>query len=109
MKTYRQGDLFIRRVGAIPKDAKQMKRESGRVVLAHGEATGHVHGISSPHCRQYAVADEFTKLGHSWIEVKGKGAVLHHEEHSPIQLPPGIFRVIRQRTYTPERLIRVAD
>lgn len=105
----RQGDILIMRVDEIPADAKKLPRENGRVVLAHGEATGHTHSFGSRLVNMYAVADEFSKLGCGWITVEGKGAVLKHEEHSPISFPPGNYRVVRQRTYTPEELKMVAD
>lgn len=48
MKTpihYRQGDVLIERIGSLPKKLTPIKRENGRVILAHGEATGHVHAF----------------------------------------------------------------
>jgi hypothetical protein len=32
-----------------------------------------------------------------------------HEEHQPITLEPGIYRVWQQREYTPEAIRRVVD
>lgn len=43
---YRQGDVLVRPVSAIPADAKPIKRVGGRVILAEGEVTGHHHAIS---------------------------------------------------------------
>jgi hypothetical protein len=46
---YRQGDVFLERVASIPKGAKPVKRDAGRVVLAYGEVTGHAHAIADKH------------------------------------------------------------
>jgi hypothetical protein len=36
-------------------------------------------------------------------------ALLTHDEHAPIPLPAGAYRVVRQREYTPEQVRDVAD
>lgn len=110
LKMARQGDVLVMAVDAIPAAAAKMKREAGKVVLAHGEATGHTHAFGSRMCLQYAVQDEFNRTGCSWLQVKGiSGAVLRHQEHSPISVPPGNYRVIRQQEYIEGELVRVAD
>lgn len=43
---YRQGDVIIERIDALPKNIKPVAREGGRVILAHGEVTGHAHAIA---------------------------------------------------------------
>lgn len=45
---YRQGDILLVRVEKLPGKLKSIERENGRVVLAHGEATGHAHSVSHP-------------------------------------------------------------
>ncbi len=45
---YRQGDVLIERVGSLPAKLVTIAREQGRVILAHGEVTGHAHAISEP-------------------------------------------------------------
>jgi len=60
MKTFknqaRQGDIFIKRVPALPTDLAELPREGGRVILAHGEVTGHAHAISSKHVCHFRAA-----------------------------------------------------
>jgi hypothetical protein len=40
-----------------------------------------------------------------WVDQRflriGTEALLTHEEHAPIQLPAGLYRVVRQREYLP--------
>lgn len=94
----RQGDVFIELVetlpdGAIPVDG---------LVLAEGEVTGHAHRI------QGGQAKLFERAGERFLRVTAK-ARLEHEEHATIELPRGVYRVVRQREYSPEEIRNVAD
>jgi hypothetical protein len=44
---YRQGDVLIIPVESIPERLDAIDRDDGRVVLAHGEVTGHAHAIKA--------------------------------------------------------------
>jgi hypothetical protein len=66
------------------------------VVLAEGEATGHAHAIADPGALLFEGDGE-----ERFLELV-EAAMLTHEEHETIVLPPGAYRVIRQREYTPE-------
>lgn len=105
----RQGDVLVEsaavtREELIDRGGKVLPREAGRVVLAHGEATGHAH----------AIADAGVEL----IELQSgerflfseKGGTLRHEEHGFIDIPAGVYRVIHpQREYSPEEIRNIAD
>lgn len=109
MKTqthYRQGDVLIERISSLPKNRKPVAREHGKVILAHGEVTGHAHAIADNHVAQTASADH---PGVTFLEVSEAMAALKHEEHATIELPPGEYRVTRQREYSPEEIRNVAD
>ena len=99
---FRQGDVLITRVRAIPARAKQVARDKGRVVLAYGEVTGHAHAIVEPEALLFDDAGEF------YLRADG-AVVLRHEEHAPINLDKGVYKVTRQREYTPEAIRNVAD
>lgn len=104
----RQGDiLVVQTTDQVPADAKPRPRDdSGRVVLAYGEVTGHAHAILDPDVELLSIGDEVEM----WLKVNRKeGATLVHEEHASIHLPQGIHRVVRQREYTPEAVRRVED
>ena len=118
MKLYRQGDVLL--VGVPPREAKTIRtgkdlRESGRVVLAHGEVTGHAHVVvpgllterRKGSVRFEEGLDQFA--GQQILRVIGRAAELRHDEHSTIVLPRGTYRVVRQREYSPEEIRRVAD
>ncbi|WP_440104128.1 hypothetical protein [Streptosporangium sp. H16] len=97
---YRQGDVLLVAVDAIPAQVSPVAREDGVLVLAHGEATGHRHAISEPHANLLAVPGE--EIERRFLRVVGGPAHLVHEEHDPIALPAGNYQVIRQRSYEPQ-------
>ena len=53
MTQYRQGDVLIQTIAEVPKTAQPVAPEGGRVVLAHGEATGHSHAFRSDRVRMF--------------------------------------------------------
>lgn len=99
---FRQGDVLIQRTDRVPTEATQQK-PGERVILAHGEVTGHAHEID---CDS---ADAW-KLGAETVAVKVKSPTkVTHQEHAPIPLKRGSYRITRQREYTPEAIRQVAD
>lgn len=52
--THRQGDVLVERVSKTPATLTEIPREAGRIVLAHGEATGHAHALDAPDVRLVA-------------------------------------------------------
>lgn len=105
---FRQGDVFLERIEdeATVELGERVKRDKGRVVLAHGEVTGHAHAIEAGGAILFlgkaANEDRFLRVL--------RPVNLTHEEHSPIALSPGLYRVRRQREWTDEQEpIQVAD
>jgi len=100
---YRQGDiLLVRTVDNVSGD--EVQRESGKLVLAHGEATGHTHSISCRNARLYLNGSRML------LKVNGRSPVqLTHEEHSSISIPVGSYEVVRQREYSPKEVRYVED
>lgn len=96
---YRQGDVLIMRV-AKPVSTKFETPETP-VILAHGEATGHAHTIAG--------VRQLWRDGSELILRIDAPQEVRHQEHAPIKLPPGTYRVRRQREYTPEAIRNVAD
>jgi len=108
MKQYRQGDVLI--VQCDPsklEGTKEKARDNGRIVLAYGEVTGHAHAIHSQKATQfYKEGDEnFMSGGTSLLKVDQQ-VTLTHEEHDPIDLPPGTYEVRRQHEYQPGPIAR---
>lgn len=115
-KTARQGDVLIERIDKLPIGLTQAPRDHvGRIMLAFGETSGHGHAIRDKHVTGLRMAGSEDV---DFIEVGGSGpATLRHEyesgalaEHQPITLPPGTYRVVRQREYVaPNIQRRVVD
>ena len=104
MPQYRQGDVFIERIADAPPDLTPIPPEGERVILAHGEVTGHSHALDKHAVRLYAAK--------SWADrvlVIARTTALLHEEHASVTLPPGNYRVSIQREYTPQEIRNVAD
>jgi len=108
VKYWRQGDVCILPVKALPAGLTPVARDAGRVVLAYGEVTGHAHAIHEPDVELFAPG-EASVMAERFLRIGGDGAVLVHEEHAPIALPPGDYEVRHQREYNPAELTRVLD
>lgn len=104
---FRQGDILIIPVDVIgePEELEPVKRDDGRVILAYGEVTGHAHAIEA----EGATLFRDRKLMSLFLTVAGDAVALEHAEHDTIWLPPGRYRVVRQREYSPEEIRHVAD
>ena len=90
----RQGDVLLVPAEAVPTGAKSVPRDAGRVVLAYGEVTGHAHAIRSTAARLLEAQEER-------YLVTSDTVTLEHEEHGPIAIAPGTYRVVIQREYVP--------
>lgn len=97
---YRQGDVLLVQVQALPPEHEAVPRESGRIVLAHGEATGHTHAIRDP----AAELGQERRSARRFLLIHGGRPVdLLHEEHSTLRVAPGLYEVKRQREFDPWR------
>lgn len=64
---YRQGDVLIERVSSFPAKLTPVARENGRVILAHGEVTGHAHAFLEKGTTKFTDG-----AGGEFFEVKGQ-------------------------------------
>ena len=102
---YQQGDVIIESVTEIPVDAKKVAAKPRGFVLAEGEATGHAHVIDK-------VADlEFVELGGLFYLKNEKPVTVRHEEHKPVTIPAGTWRIrgVREYDHFAEEARRVID
>lgn len=128
----RQGDVQIQQVAALPAGCTELPPEGQRIVLAHGEVTGHAHAIydhlydnksalaavypgAADEIAEAAIARARSKArllqapnGERYLEVT-ETVTLRHEEHTQHTIPPGIYHLPRQMEYTPAELRRVED
>ena len=105
-RTYRQGDVLVREIGTrdYAHHGVEIVAENGRIILARGEASGHIHSIDARLARLF----EGARPGICYLFMDAQG-LLEHQEHSPISLPKGLYEVIRQREYEPRRDRYVLD
>lgn len=96
----RHGDVMLETVEQIPEN----NRKVNHTILAHGEITGHSHRIM-----EKGAATLFETPQGLFLEVVEEPATLVHEEHQPISLKVGIYRVWRQREYSPEEIRIIRD
>jgi len=112
MRTFKnvaaQGDVYFKRIDALPKNAEIVAPEDGRVIVAHSE-TGHSHVMLAERVKQYRIPDSIMDL---FLVVDAPTPLEHlrpHDTHEAIMFEPGVYHVRRQREYVPEGFRRVED
>ena len=105
---YRQGDILLIPVGMDEPCAAAIGRDGdGSLTLAVGEATNHRHRfVDDPHVTMFA---HKTRASDRVLKVVGNVAFLRHDEHAPIQVPPGTYRIVRQTEWTDAHEPRVVQ
>lgn len=117
MKTFTkraaQGDVFITKIDELPEDAiKATETSNEDIVIAHSE-TGHHHVVEANavdyfHAANDGKVNEFV----SYLRVKEDTSLRHLRSfytHEAIELLPGLYRINRQREYTPEGFRKAQD
>lgn len=87
-----QGDVTFHAVTSFPKGAKVLTHD-GSFVLRLGETTGHKHVITESAPNTMRIVEH---NGKHYIELSAPATVTH-EEHGPIILSPGKYRVSHER------------
>jgi hypothetical protein len=105
LQPLRQGDVLLIPISSIPADAKDITPKTGRIVLQHGEVTGHAHAFYD---NTYNINLRAGGSGERYLEVKALSA-LKHEEHTTVEVPAGKYLLPNQVEYSPEALQQVAD
>lgn len=108
-----QGDLFIRRINALPAGLKPMAVEAGKYIVAHSE-TGHHHVIEArPNVVVFDTDDPLVSYLQVIEATDAMETVIKHlrsfDTHESIKVGPGNYEIRRQREYTPEGWRRAAD
>ena len=112
MKTFNtvcaQGDIYIRKISALPSGALMVSSPVGVVVVTHS-GSGHHHVMSAEGCTMYRLPDSIMDC---FLVVDRPTELRHlrtYDTHAPILFAPGTYHVRRQREYTPEGFRRVED
>ncbi len=113
-RQHRQGDVFCLPVSKMPEGCVEIPLEKGRIVLAHGEVTGHAHAIAVDPAAVVNAAIRKAQLfaapsGDVYLHVK-EPVSLTHEEHTQHNIQPGFYEVPIQVDMTADKMPRrVAD
>lgn len=107
---FRQGDVlmvYVSNHADIPADGKPVTVEPGqRVILAHGEVTGHTHALSvNTRIITPAKKPVFDAAAERYIQLLDSGK-LNHEEHEVVILRPGIIEIGVQVEAGPHNMLR---
>ena len=129
-KKYQQGDVVMFKVDdeSFEKNMNSRGNNEDLVhyntqshnnpILAFGEATGHIHQVRMKdmlekaevtlHMPRFRKAGTGTPQG---FEVREETVTLTHEEHDPINIPPGkyLVRIVREFDHIAGRSRYVAD
>ena len=118
----RQGDVALLYTSKKVRGQKPLPRDNGRLVLAHGEVTGHTHGIDAKGANLYlesgtrATPDIMARLltlgGGVMPDAELRapaGTAITHDEHGPVVTKDKGYTVRRQIEYSPAELRSVAD
>jgi hypothetical protein len=136
MIKYQQGDVLIRRLkspieektnsysgeGTVSlADKSDRWNQKNRTVIAEGEVTGHAHAFNNNNNPDVTItlfkAKKIwgTRLEGSdtpnYIRIEGGDAVLTHEEHNALSIPPGEYEIsqVREFDYLRNETRRVVD
>ncbi len=103
-----QGDVAFTRINKLPENLTPAPAENGYFVAAHSE-TGHNHAVLTNTAVLYNDPNDAMV---AYLVVEDKADMEHqrsYDTHETVQFDKGVYRVNRQREYTPEGLRRVAD
>lgn len=102
-KNFRHGDVVIKQIDSIPKEAIDITPEKGDLILAEGEATGHAHRFPEGAGKLFKYNEK------TYLKVTKERKALTHEEHLKGELPIGIYEISIQQDYEPSGWKRVID
>src|SRR3990167_6539530 len=85
-----QGDIMGIKIDQLPQGLK--KREGN--IIVRGESTGSHHSLLG--------GSVFERGEELYLQVIQPIGEVVHQEHNPIELPAGNYRVVRQRQYKKE-------
>ena len=128
MKKFQQGDVvmfqvdeetFKKHTSNITRRLTEYKGKTNtKAILAFGEVTGHTHRVNMDEMLDTAgitlhmnYNQEAGKDVPQGFKVAGETVTLKHEEHNPIDIPPGLYlvRIVQEFNHLTGRSRYVAD
>lgn len=113
MFTAAQGEVYIRKVEALPEGCSKLETENGYYIIGHSE-TGHHHVLDRKVAEVVAGPAKRNPEGMAilYAIVKEPAEVMHlrtTDTHKSVPLQPGIYEIRPAREFSPEGWRRVAD
>lgn len=101
-RKFQQGDVVLKQIDQDLESMTQLKTTT----LQEGEVTGHshvIHGEGATIFENPSTKERFLRLV--------TDSILRHEEHSPINLPPGTYKIgiVREVDHLNNIIRRVVD
>ncbi len=101
---YVQGDLMFIPIEEKHEDfSEQLEPVDGKYIIAEGEKTGHTHVVEASHATWYdSITAEWAKQtgqtnrGRGILVIDVDDTPIMHDEHPPLPLAAGTYRVVRQ-------------
>ena len=127
MKKYQQGDVVMFQVDEKTYNSNTRNNDNKatyiggtktKAILAFGEVTGHTHRVNMDEMLQGAGITlnmgynrEAGKDVPEGFIVENETVTLKHEEHNPVDIPPGYYlvRIVREMDHITGRARYVAD
>lgn len=111
MEMFRQGDILLIATDSLPADAVDVTPIGQRIYLAASRKTGQSHGVPTSAARLYAtyrMPFDSGRPRERFLRVL-VACQLEHDNHDPIPLAPGFYRIVQQRRYDSSGWLDVAD
>lgn len=109
-KVAAQGDVMFIKIDKLPDGLRKIEAENGKFVVAHSE-TGHNHSIKYADGITYYANDNDIFI--AYLVVDNAKCLVEHERgfdtHESLLLKDGVYKVRRQREYTPEGFRKAQD
>jgi hypothetical protein len=109
-KLIRLGDVLLMRVQS-PAEIKNPEKfiATGNTVVQEGEKTGHAHRLGGN--AQTEIFANLDNPDERYVAVFDGEATLSHEEHKPVTIEEGLYKVVIEREFDPttEVVRRVYD
>ena len=104
---YQQGDVLLTKIDeSEEKDTvrhKQLKKNiMNKVVIRYGEATGHHHRFELKDLTPGIAVVGYGGHHSDRVDIlciDGGAATMIHEEHNPINIPPGMYKVSQVKEF----------
>jgi hypothetical protein len=106
-KIFRHGDVLLKEVDPFKHKRLKEIEKGDRVVIAEGEATGHMHALEFHRKSDNEVLQSktpkypirFLTLDDGRFVQVLRDVVLTHQEHKTLQIPKGFYEITIEREY----------